>query len=253
MNNTKLIHGDCITEMNNLINDGVKVDLVLTDPPYGTTACKWDTIIPFEDMWECINNISHNTTPICLFGTEPFSSNLRLSNIDEYRYDYVWNKEIGGGIFARKFQPLCDYELISVFYKQAGQYYPIMKKAKKNRSFKRNSCKSNVYGFENEAMDYNDTGLRFPKRIITYNSQKGECNNVNRKHPTQKPVELLEYLIKTYSNENDVVLDFTMGSGSTGVACQNTNRDFIGIELDESYFEIAKKRLNENSVQMKLL
>ena len=247
----KLIQGDCIKEMQKLIDDEIKVDLILTDPPYGTTACKWDNIIPFKDMWECIHQLSNENTPILLFGSEPFSSNLRLSNIDEYRYDYVWNKEIGGGIFARKFQPLCDYELISVFYKQVGQYYPIMKKVKKDRSFKRKSYKSNVYGFENEAIDYNDTGLRFPKRIITYNCQKGECNNTKRVHPTQKPVELLEYLIKTYSKEDETVLDFTMGSGSTGVACMNTNRDFMGIELNKEYYDIACERIN--SCQSKLI
>lgn len=252
MSDVRLIHGDCITEMNKLIDEGVKVDLVLTDPPYGTTSCKWDTIIHFDEMWECLNGLSYNTTPILLFGAEPFSTYLRMSNIKDYRYDWIWDKQIGTGIFTRKYQPLNNYETISVFYHKAGQYYPILEKAEKDRSFKRKQYKSNTYGFKTQkGQEYKDNGYRYPKRIITYNSQKGECNNLNRQHPTQKPVALLEYLVKTYTKENDLVLDFTMGSGSTGVACQNLNRSFIGIELDEEYFGVAEKRIYD--VQSKLL
>jgi len=250
--NYTLIQGDCITEMQKLIQDNIKVDLILTDPPYGTTACKWDNIIPFKPMWKCLKALSKPTTPILLFGTDPFSSYLRLSNLKDYKYDWVWDKEVGTNIFSRKYQPLNNYELISVFYKKSGQYYPIMVKTDKNRSFKRKSFKSNVYGFKGDG-DYVDDGYRFPKRIVRFNNLKGECNNVNRVHPTQKPVELLEYLIRTYSNPNDLVLDFTMGSGSTGVACQNTNRDFIGIELDEKYYNVASNRLKENNLQKKLI
>lgn len=240
----RLIHGDCIEEMNNLINEGIKVDLILTDIPYGTTACTWDNIIPFDAMWGCIAKLVTDTSPILLFGTEPFSSTLRLSNLDWYRYDWVWDKSVGTGIFSRKYRPLNNYELISVFFKENGQYFPIMEKAKKKKSFKRKSSKSNVYGMEQEAVDYEDSGLRFPKRILKFNSQTGECNNYHRVHPSQKPVELLEYLIKTYTKKNNLVLDFTMGSGSTGVACMNLGRDFIGIELEEPYFNIAKDRVD---------
>ena len=249
----KLIQGDCLIEMQKLIDKGVKVDLVLTDPPYGITGCKWDCPIPFNEMWEYINSLSQETTPCLLFGAEPFSSNLRLSNIKNYRYDWIWNKEIGGGIFNRKYQPLSDYEVISVFYKKAGQYYPIMEKAKRVRERFKQSGKSNIFSGVDFDCHYEDTGLRFPKRTIFYNSQEKECNNLNRVHPTQKPVGLLKYLIKTYTKEDGLVLDFTMGSGSTGVACMETNRNFIGIELDENYYKIAQERINETKKQTKLM
>ena len=241
----KLIHGDCITEMQKLIDNDVKVDLVLTDVPYGTIRCKWDNVIPFDKMWDCIHNLINSHTPVLLFGMEPFSSYLRLSNIDEFKYDWIWNKIVGGSIFNRTHQPLNDYEIISVFYKKKGQYYPIMQKAETNRGFmKRTKSLSYLYGGVFDK-NYEDNGLRFPKRIISLNSKKDECNHKNRVHTTQKPVKLLEYLIKTYTKENDTVLDFTMGSGSTGVACLQTNRNFIGIELDEKYYNIAKKRCSE--------
>ena len=249
----KLIQGDCIEEMKKLADDGVKVDLVLTDPPYGKTGCKWDLFIPFNEMWESINSLSQETTPCLLFGAEPFSSNLRLSNIKNYRYDWIWNKEIGGGILNRKYQPLNDYEVISVFYKKAGQYYPIMEKAKRVRDRLKQRGRSNIFPGVDLDWPYEDTGLRFPKRTIFYNSQEKECNNLNRVHPTQKPVELLKYLIKTYTKEDDVVLDFTMGSGSTGVACLQTNRNFIGIELEPKYYEIAKERIKEAKAQRRLI
>ena len=240
--------------MQELIQENIKVDLILTDPPYGTTACKWDTIISFEEMWECIEGLSNPTTPILLFGSEPFSSRLRLSNLKEYKYDWKWNKINGTNIFQRKKVPLTDYEDIMVFYNKAGQYYPIMEKAKKNRSFKRKHSRgySELYGVQKkETQNYTDTGYRYPKKTIFYNNISGECNNTNRVHPSQKPVPLLEYLINTYTKEDDTVLDFTMGSGSTGVACQNTNRNFIGIELDTEYFKIAEQRIH--NTQSKLL
>lgn len=238
MDNYKLINGDCIEEMEKLIDDDIKVDMVLTDPPYGTTACKWDSVIPFEEMWECLNGLTYDNTPIILFGSEPFSSNLRMSNINNFKYDWIWYKNTASGFpFAK-----------------SGQYYPIMENTEKPRSsFKRKASKSNVYGQLKNDTVYRDNGLRFPKRIISFNCLKGECNNIHRLHPTQKPVALLEYLIKTYSNEGDTVLDFTMGSGSTGVACQNLNRDFIGIELDKEYYEIAKQRIKNINKQEKLV
>ena len=250
----KLIQGDCLEEMDKLIDDGVKVDLVLTDPPYGTTACKWDNIIPFDEMWECLDGITNETSPILLFGTEPFSSHLRLSNITNFKYDWIWDKMVGGNIFNRKHQPLADYEIISVFYNKSGQYYPIMVKAKRDRSYHRKSVtSSNIFGGVISSKDYQDSGKRYPKKIISYNAQEGDLNNTKRVHPTQKPVELLEYLIKTYTNEEDLVLDFTMGSGSTGVACMNTNRKFIGIELDKDYYNIASERIKEANEQKKLI
>ena len=248
MDNITLIQGDCLEEMQKLIEENIKVDLILTDPPYGTTTCKWDNIIPFKEMWDCINQLSNSTAPTLLFGTEPFSSHLRLSNLKNYKYDWIWNKEYAPGIFLGKHQPLNEYEIISVFYRKAGQYNPIMEKAEKLKSsFSRKNTTTNIYGNSNVDVKWEDTGLRYPKRTLYFNSQKGECNNINRVHPTQKPVDLLEYLIKTYTNEGDLVLDFTMGSGSTGVACQNLNRKFIGIELDENYYNIAKERIKNNN------
>jgi len=254
MSEVKLINGDCIEEMQKLIDDGVKVDMVLTDPPYGTTACKWDSIVPFDEMWDCIKQLTHPSTPILLFGSEPFSSHLRLSQPKLYKYDWIWNKEVGTNIFNRKTQPLNNYETISVFYEKTGQYYPIMTEAPKKRSFKRKPFPSETYGMKDKRKsEYKDTGLRFPKRIITVNSQKDECNNLNRVHSSQKPVKLLKYLIQTYTKEDDIVLDFTMGSGSTGVACKELNRNFIGIELEPKYYEIAKERINEAKAQRRLI
>jgi len=249
----KLIQGDCLEEMRKLAEEDIKVDLVLTDPPYGTTVCKWDNIIPFKPMWECLDNLTYDDSPILLFGTEPFSSHLRLSNIKYYKYDWIWDKQVGTGRFTQKYQPLNNYEEIMVFYKKSGKYFPQMEKAKTNKSFKRNNVSSNTYGIDIPPQEYKDNGLRFPNRLISFNNQIGECNNFHRKHPSQKPVDLLKYLIKTYSNDGDTVLDFTMGSGSTGVACINTNRQFIGIELDENYYNIAKQRINEANEQKKLV
>ena len=242
----KLIHGDCIEQMNILIDEGVKVDLVLTDLPYGTTKCKWDNIIPFEPMWNCINKLSHDNTPSLLFGQEPFSSHLRLSNLDNYRYDWIWNKTYGTNFWNANRMPMSCHEIISVFYKKLPLYSPQKRyvgiKHDKPITCERNN---NVYGNSVERTPYVDDGYRFPLSIIEYDNNKGETSYTKRLHNTQKPVGLLEYLIKTYSNEGDIVLDFTMGSGSTGVACKNTNRDFIGIELDKNYINIAKERLNQ--------
>ena len=247
----KLYHNDCLEQMKQLHEEGVKVDLVLTDPPYGVTDSRWDSIVPFDKMWETILPLCNDTTPILLFGCEPFSSKLRLSNIKEYHYDWIWNKQRASNVFNRKIQPLPDYEVISVFYRKYGQYYPLMKKTKP-RSFKRKShYGSNVYSGVKTDRDYVDDGARYPQRIITFNSCAGECNNTKRLHPSQKPVALLEYLIKTYTQSGDTVLDFTMGSGSTGVACMNTGRDFIGIE--EKYYKIAEKRISDANKQTKLI
>ena len=258
-NNIRLYNDDCLNILEQLANENTKVDLILTDLPYGVTNCKWDTPIPLDKIWKNIKRIRNPSTPILLFGTEPFSSTLRMSNLQEYKYDWVWDKVVGTNIFSRKYQPLNDYELISVFYQKSGQYYPIMyKKEDKNRSLKiknKGDARSKVYGMNlgNTRREYVDTGWRYPKRIITVNSQAKECNNHNRFHSSQKPVELLKYLIKTYTQEDDIVLDFTMGSGSTGVACKELNRGFIGIELEKEYYDIASERINEANVQRRLI
>ena len=233
-----LRNGDCLNVMKD-IPDG-SVDLVLTDPPYGTTACKWDSVIPFEPMWEQLNRIIKPNGAICLFGSEPFSSALRMSNIKHFKYDWIWNKKLAGnGILAKK-QPLNNIEYIHVFYKKQPIYNPQFEDGnpyKITRDKNKRLCEINNHIFK-ETTTINE-GKRYPKRILKFKRETGM-------HPTQKPVALLEYLIKTYTNENELVLDFTMGSGSTGVACVNTNRKFIGIELDNNYFNIAINRIFEN-------
>ena len=229
--------------MDNLISKGVKVDAIITDIPYGTTHCKWDSIIPFEDMWKRIKEIRKPTTPIVLFGSEPFSSSLRLSNIKEYKYDWKWEKTQATGFFNAKKQPMRCIEDICVFYQKQCLYNPQKTEGHKpvNSYTKYLSTvnKTEVYGKCTKELSGGGNTDRFPRQLLTYSSDKQTCYL----HPTQKPVALMEYLIKTYTNEGDLVLDFTMGSGTTGVACVNTNRNFIGIELDKKYFEIAKDRI----------
>lgn len=245
----RLINGDCIEEMNNLIDEDVKVDLVLTDLPYGTTQCKWDSIISFEAIWSCLNKLCPNN-PYIFFGNEPFSSLLRLSNLDNYKYDLIWDKIVRTGHLNAKKQPLRQFENIMIFYNKQPTYNPIMWIGEEeNHPHKTTKKTTNVYGSHHE-VPTKLTKEKYPTNIIQVNARANECNNVNRVHPTQKPVALLEYLIKTYSNEGDTVLDFTMGSGSTGVACRNTNRDFIGIELDEEYYNIAKERIFDNQARL---
>lgn len=231
--NISLFNGDCLEVMDKLIEQGVVVDAIITDPPYGTTACKWDSIIPFDEMWLRLNKLIKPNGAIVLFGSEPFSSALRMSNIKQYKYDWVWNKISCGNPFTAKHQPLKITENISVFNKH--KYYPIMTTGKMKA--KGGKAKSKLWGVD--TVSYKNDQY-YPKNIITESNN----NNIKKHHPTQKPVELMEYLIKTYTNESETVLDFTMGSGSTGVACKNLNRKFIGIELDEHYFNIAKERTN---------
>ena len=237
----KLYKGDCLEVMDRLIEEGIKVDMILTDPPYGTTACKWDNVIPFDEMWIRINELIKTNGAIVLFGNEPFSSNLRISNIKNYKYDWYWNKTKPVGFANAKKMPLKDVETISVFYKKMPIYNPqgLIKCEKlinnSTKQIKHNNI-SNQNGGPFKTKIYKQEFTNYPRQVLKFSVEYGL-------HPTQKPVDLLEYLIKTYTNERDLVLDFTMGSGSTGVACLNTNRKFIGIELDEKYFNIAKDRL----------
>ena len=210
--------------------------MILCDLPYGTTACKWDVIIPFEPLWKEYKRIIKDRGCIALFGSEPFSSYLRMSNIKGYKYDWIWNKKKGGNILNLKQQPYKIHEIISIFNSKI--YYPIMEKQKERTG------KTYSKGEANGIKNYGDERIyneKYPKSII----EESNADQRNKLHPTQKPVALLEYLIKTYTLENETVLDNTMGSGSTGVACINTNRNFIGIEKDAEYFKIAKKRIKE--------
>ena len=230
----KLIQGDCLEVMKDIPDKSI--DMILCDLPYGTTACKWDSIIPFEPLWEQYNRIIKDNGAIVLFGSEPFSSQLRMSNLKMYKYDWIWEKEQGGNFMLCKYQPYKVHEIISVFSKKTHLYRPQMTVGKPYISGKGTS--GDITGNVIKTQTQNQ-GTRYPRSIIRFNTDKKKINL----HPTQKPVALLEYLIKTYTNEGELVLDNCMGSGSTGVACKNTNRDFIGIELDEKYFNIAKERI----------
>lgn len=229
-----LRQGDCLELMKD-IPDG-SIDLILCDLPYGMTACKWDVIIPFEPMWEQLNRIIKPNGAIVLFGSEPFSSALRMSNLKMYKYDWTWDKITAKGHLVAKYRPMQQTEDIIVFGKNKINYYPIMVDRPKNQIRKSyESSRTEIMGgTSKKIVKMYDTW--YPKTLLKF---KTECGL----HPTQKPIALLEYLIKTYTNENDLILDFTMGSGSTGVACMNTNRNFIGMELDKKYFEIAKNRI----------
>lgn len=231
----KLYKGDCLEVMDGLIALGVKFDAIITDPPYGTTACKWDSIIPLDKMWERLRKLVKNNAPIVLFGSQPFTTKLINSRIDWYRHSWIWDKKNISNPCSAKYQPLKQHEDIIVFGKNRVNYFPIKTDLHIERVWKQYS-KNNIV---NVIGGSGKTKGKYPKTILEFSNAVRKGNF----HPTQKPVALMEYLIKTYTNENDLILDFTMGSGSTGVACLNTNRRFIGIELDEKYFNIAKERL----------
>ena len=244
----QLICGDCLEKMKDIPDKSI--DMILCDLPYGTTACKWDVIIPFEPLWEQYKRIIKDKGAIALFGSEPFSSYLRMSNIKQYKYDWIWLKTRPSNFFAASFMPLNDKELISIFSsggvnngaKNPMNYFPQGIKSIDRTA--KNVNTGGKIGAEhktslNDGRIYHQTTTGYPNNLIKFN------NDLDTKHPTQKPVALLEYLIKTYTLEGETVLDNCMGSGSTGVACINTKRDFIGIEKDEDYYLIAKKRIKD--------
>ena len=255
-----LYKGDCLQVMDDLIAKGIIVDAIITDPPYGTTACKWDTVIPFEEMWKRLNKLIKPNGAIVLFGSEPFSSLLRVSNISMYKYDWKWEKDKGSNYIHANYQPLKNYEDIIVFSKGGaaqGSKIPMVY----NRQYTEGTpydkgigINTNIPILSGGSRDNskiilkNKSGMRSPLSIQKIKStfKRGE-----KLHPTQKPVALMKYIIKTYTNKGEIILDFTMGSGTTGVAVEELNRDedldlsFIGIENDDKYFDIAKKRINE--------
>jgi site-specific DNA-methyltransferase (adenine-specific) len=239
---TQLFHGDCLEVMKNL-PDGC-VDMVLADLPYGTTACKWDSVIPFEPLWAGLNRVAKSDAAIVLFGSEPFSSTLRLSNAQNFKYDWIWKKNAGSNFALVKYQPMKEHETVSVFYRATPTYNPQMQerapsgqaRVKTPVKYDNDSSTDHQYIAQKRVTVNQLPELRYPSSVQCFNRERGL-------HPTQKPVALLEYLIKTYTNEGDTVLDPTMGSGSTGVACRNLKRRFIGIEKDAKYFEIASQRI----------
>lgn len=250
----ELMQGDCLERMKE-IPDG-SVDAIICDPPYGTTACKWDSVIPFEPMWEQLKRVIKPNGAIVMTASQPFTSVLVCSNLKGFKHEWIWEKNRGSNFGAAKHQPLKEHESVLVFSKDGERvnYYPI-KEPRKGAGADRvkyefngsNTGKREAYGgFTDNRKGHKEEVLRYPSSIQKHNTQVGL-------HPTQKPVALMEYLIKTYTNEGETVLDFTMGSGSTGVACVNTNRNFIGIELDETYFNTAKERIENYRKQEPLI
>ena len=235
--------GDCLEVMKTIEDNSI--DAIITDPPYGTTICKWDSVIDFELMWEQLNRIIKPNGAIVLFGSEPFSSLLRCSNIKNFKYDWIWQKQKPSNFMNANKQPMKYHEIISVFYKKQPTYnkqmIPRDEGGKSRIKYKQNRTNSahRKTLLEKKDVKY-DSDLKNPSSVLKINTTYQ--NTI--KHPTQKPLELMENLIKTYTNENETVLDFTMGSGTTLVACKNLNRKGIGIEQDDKYFKIAQERVD---------
>lgn len=229
--------GNCLELLPELSDNSV--DMLLVDLPYGTTACKWDTIIPLELLWEQYYRICKKNSAMVFTAAQPFTTTLIASNIKDFRYEWIWEKPQGTNPMNAKVMPLKSHENIVVFYREKPTYNPQMWYSTPYSGFetKNNATIGEVYASAKSKHRDNPTGDRYPKTILKFKQERGY-------HPTQKPVSLMEYLIKTYTNEGDTVLDNTMGSGTTGVACLNTNRKFIGMEYDEKYFNIAKERTN---------
>ena len=243
----KLYNGDCLVEMNKI--EDKSVDLILCDLPYGSTQCSWDSIIPFDKLWEQYNRVLKDTGIVVLFSSGLFTIDLINSNRKDFKYKLIWKKNVPTGMSSAKYRPMKYYEEICVFYKKKGTYNPQMKPregvGKACYNYDHYCGDSNHVSYEKVKKRYDPDWVQ-PSDILEFNVVPNRNGKV---HPTQKPIELLEWLIKTYSNENDLVLDNTMGSGSTGVACINLNRDFIGIEMDKSYFEIAKSRIEDDNCE----
>ena len=254
--------GDCISIMRQLITEGVEVHTIITDPPYGTTTCAWDTILPFTEMWDSIHHIAPKA-PVVLFGKQPFTSHLIMSNVNEFRENIGWLKNKSGNGFKADQRHIQVLEDIILFSK-TGEYtfnpqkWLVAEKEflTQRKTFKESEVGNNIYSTMRRVRKP-DTGERNPINIVScavpYTPSKSKTYSSDldiRYHPTQKPLELVEYLVETYSNEGDLVLDFTAGSFTTGVACQNKGRRFIGIELERKYFDIGVKRMTQNALRI---
>lgn len=238
---------ECLAGMKKIPDQSI--DAIICDLPYGTTACSWDTIIPFDKLWEQYNRITKKDSPIALFGAEPFSTMVRMSNLKDYRYDWYWEKNTATGFAFAKYQPMRSVETISVFYKEAARYFPQGLFPVRNPKLEKRAVRTSAEDIYNsKALSENQymqelTG--YPNNVLKFSKESKGCF-----HPTQKPVALLEYLVKTYTQEGDVVLDNCMGSGTTAIACLNTNRSFIGFEQDKNYFEKSLDRIRNNHTQL---
>ena len=241
----KLFLGDCLEVMPQLISKNLKVDAIITDPPYEKTHNKWDSLIPIDEMWVNLKSLIKDNGAIILFGQDKYTAKVMLSNEKEHRYNLIWNKgNRGSGHLNANRMPLRNHEDIMVFYKKLPTYNPQFTEGEplhgKGTKFKTSFYNNNTYGKCEQSTDYRKGETKkYPKSILSFNKPHPAI------HPTQKSIELMEWLIKTYTNEDEVVLDFTMGSGTTGVACMNLNRKFIGIEKEEKYFNIAKERIEK--------
>jgi len=236
----KVMHGDCLEKMKKF-PDNI-IDMVLVDPPYGTTACKWDSVIPFEPMWEQLKRIIKPTGAMVFTASQPFTSALIMSNIKQFKYCWIWEKDGGSNIFNLKHQPMKEHEDVIIFSVDTHLYNPQMQDRIGSRKNKVTTTvdsgrKNSVYGSRKPGGKLNVPKLRNPRSIQRFNRQRGL-------HPTQKPVALMEYFVRTYTNEGSLVLDFAAGSGTTGVACKNLNRNFILIEKELAYIEVINKRLS---------
>ena len=237
-----LINGNCLDVMG-LIPDG-SVDMVMCDPPYGTTACKWDSIIPLEPMWEQLKRVIKPNGAIVMTASQPFTTTLIASNMKMFKYCWVWEKSRVTGVLNAKRQPLRCVEDVVVFYGKQCVYNPqgVVACTRETSTGNTGNGNSDNYGSVSVGK-YKQTQTGYPRQVIKFGSVGKTV------HPTQKPVALMEYLIKTYTNEGETVLDFAMGSGTTGVACKNLNREFIGIELDSKYYQIARDRISKETEQ----
>jgi DNA modification methylase len=245
----KIYNEDCIGDKGMCLIPDKSIDMILCDLPYGTTVCSWDSIIPFDKLWEQYNRIIKPHGAIVLTATQPFASKLVNSNINNFKHEWIWNKTVGGNFINAKYCPIRIHESILVFANGKVNYNPIMKDAdlNNNRPISTSKHKKGIYN-EIKSGEYQESKTRnrtkrYPTSILEYSSRAKELNPLHRIHPTQKPVDLFEYLIKTYTNEDEIVLDNCMGSGTTAVACINTNRKYIGFETDKNYFDMANKRI----------
>lgn len=245
-NGIKLYHGDCLEVMNKLIEQGVKIDMILTDPPYGTTACKWDSAIPFEPMWDKINKLIKPNGAIALFGSEPFSSALRMSNIKNYKYDWVWDKVKPNGHLVAKYRPMQRNENISIFCNNKINYYPIMidrNVSKISKEYKRTEIMGGIKKGSEKILK-----KKYPQNILVFSN----ASQKNKLHPTQKPVALYEWLLTHYAKPGDKILDTHLGSGSSRIAAYNLGFDFVGCEIDPDYFKAQEERFAAHAAQTSL-
>lgn len=250
MDKINLINGEALEEMDKLIEQGVVVDSIICDLPYGTTKNDWDKRLDYKKMWSCFTRIIKDNGAIILFAQSPFDKELAMSNIKLFRYEWIWEKTNATGFLNAQKMPLKAHENILVFYKKLPTYNPIKTKGHKKVSLAKHkvNCKqSSNYGKQMHTKDY-CSDERYPRSVLEFKSDKQKGNF----HDTQKPLKLMEYLVKTYTNEDELVLDATMGSGTTILACKNLNRRAIGIELDKNYFEIAKNRIENSKYQGEL-